>query len=143
MNEGILTATAFLLVTFLFPLSAEAQDDDATVKAVRQRAERFLQAVRDEKWGQVHGYLVIVTHKGQEKSVAKISDSAEDAERRSVAVKYLKGLYEHLKPGEVRSVRLDGGDNTKALIGYMHEDLDGFDMISVDGEWYYTIEVWN
>jgi hypothetical protein len=141
--KQLLTGTAFLFVAFLLPATIAAQEYAESIKAVRQRTEKFLQTIRDEKWDELHRYVVIVTHKGRdEKTVEQVTDSPEDDNSRSIVVSRLKAVYERLKPGQIRSIRLAGIDNSAAFIGYRHGDLDGFDMILFDGEWFYTIEVW-
>ena len=72
--KQLLTGTAFLFVAFLLPTTIAAQEYAETIKAVRQRTEKFLQTIRDEKWDELHRYVVIVTHKGRdEKTVEQVT----------------------------------------------------------------------
>jgi hypothetical protein len=49
-------------------------------------------------------------------------------------------MYEIVRPGRVVSVKIDPSDPTHALVSYTHEDLDGFTMHFVDGDWFYVLD---
>jgi hypothetical protein len=130
----------FVVLFLIFSFSLFAQTSVDETQKVKERAEKFLQIVREEKWDETHKFVVVIVHQDG-KVIRKRMDSAENADeetKKQIAESFRK-LYTAPKPGNIVRVKLNEKDKTVALIEYEHEDLDGFDMVLIDGEWYYTM----
>ncbi len=121
-------------------ISAQSENDETA--NVKKRAETLLQTIRKGKWNELDKFVVIVTEQTDKETGkrTKIFHFVGDIETKEKVISRFKRLYTAPKPGNAAGVRLDEKDKTIAHITYMHEDKDGFDMVLIDGEWYYTIE---
>jgi len=135
--------SGFVAALFLvFSVSLLAQDNTSTIEAVKLRANTMLKVAREKKWDELYKYVVVVTgkHDKATRRRMEISDNATEEEIREKVAGWFKRLYEAPQPYGVVDVRLDDKDKSRALIEYIHEDIDGFYMVFVGGEWYYTLE---
>lgn len=116
-------------------------DKTDETERLRKRTETFLQTIRNEKWDELYKFVVVVRH--QNGSVTRqrmdVVENADEDTKRQIAERFKK-LYTAPKPGKIIRITIDKNNKTIALVEYEHEDLDGFDMILVDGEWYYTVD---
>ena len=122
------------------PVLSASEGDSVAV--IRKRAEAFLEVVRSEEWNKLAPFVIVSTGKGDAMTRQRMG-IPENATPQIVGEKvsdWFRHLYSTIKPGQVISVRIDKQDKNLALVGYRHEDLDGFHMRFVDGEWYYTLE---
>lgn len=120
-----------------------AQTNSDETQKIKLRAENFLQTVREEKWDETYKFVAFIVHKDG-KSIRKRLDAPENFDeeiKKQIAERFRK-LYTAPKPGKTARVTIYGKDKTVALIEYMHEDLDGFNMILVDDQWYYAIDIY-
>jgi len=143
MNNRMCKLVVFAGI-FLIGLSSNisAQAENNETANVKKRAETLLQTIREEKWDELDKFVVIVTEQIDKETGkrTKIFHFVDDIETKGKVIRRFKRLYAALKPGKTAGVRLDEKDQTVAHITYKHEDKDGFDMVLIDGEWYYTIE---
>jgi hypothetical protein len=131
----VLTVTVALLSTLmLFAADTEL--------AARKRAEQILHTLRQRKWKDATPFVIVVTGKRDAltRSRMGIGQNATRAEMDQKVSEWFRHLYDVVQPGTNASVRIDTKDNTLALVTYHHDDLDGFHMRLVDGQWYYTLE---
>jgi hypothetical protein len=108
----------------------------------RERAEEFLAALRAKEWDQAAAYVIATTgqHDARTRERMGIPRGASPPEARAGAAAWLKALYDKgAKVGDLRTVKLDARDADLARATYRHEDLDGFTLRRVGGEWYYTL----
>ncbi len=143
MNNKIsklIICAGILLIGWSSNTLAQFESDETA--NVKKRAEALLQTVREEKWDELDKFVVIATEQIDKETGnrKKTFHFADDIETKEKVKSRFKRLYTAPKPGKTASVRLDEKDKTIARISYMHEDLDGFDMVLISGEWYYTIE---
>ena len=104
--------------------------------AVRARAETLLQLLRAKQWGDAADFVLI--DEATQKWLG-IPEGASHERKRERIARWFEGLYGSLKPGPVRSTRLDPKDPDLAHVSYRHGDLDGFSMRLAEGEWYYVL----
>jgi hypothetical protein len=118
-----------------------AQTNDDETQKVRERAEAFLHTAREKKWDELFKFVVIIKHQNGLviKQRMDVAENADEETKNQIAERF-KNLYTAPKPGKIIGVKLNEKDKMTAQITYKHEDLDGFDMILIDGEWYYTID---
>jgi hypothetical protein len=110
---------------------------------VRDRAEAFLKVLREKQWDKAAPFVIVSTgkHDAETRRRMGIAPDAKPEEVNAKVAAWFKALYEKgAKVGEVQAVKLDAKDNGFALVTYIHEDLDGFNMRQVGGQWYYTLE---
>ncbi len=137
----LIFASVIILSYSAIAQNASAQENQAE-KAARERAEQLLETVRSERWLDVYDFVVIKTGKNDKETRERMgitgSDSLETVKQK--VGQFFKNLYGQLKPGKIKAAKLNDNDKTRVLISYRHEDLDGFYLKLVDGEWYYTLE---
>ncbi len=111
-------------------------------QAARKSAEELVGLWRDGKWAAAAAKVVVFS--GKHDSVTRlrlgISKTATPAEMARQAAAWFENLYGDVRPGRVVAIRIDAKDPDLVLVEYLHEDLDGFSMRRVDGQWYYTLE---
>jgi hypothetical protein len=109
---------------------------------IRLRAESFVETLRSEQWTKAASFVIVSTGKKDAQTRRRMG-IASDANPEAIAQSagdWLKRLYGSVKPGRVISVRLHPQDPNLALVTYKHDDIDGFYLRQVDGEWYYTLD---
>ena len=133
-----------LVGIFLIGLSSNvsAQTENDETANVKKRAEELLQALREEKWNELSKFVVVVTLKKDEVTgkMIEVFQNVDNEEVKEKVIARFKRTYGKLKPGKTAGVRLDEKNKTIAHISYWHEDLDGFRMVLMNGEWYYKLE---
>ena len=115
--------------------------------AVRARAEALLQLLRDEQWESAADFVLVGEATRRHLGIA---EGASPEVRRERVARFYEGIYgkqgpsslpQHRSgPGSVRSVRIDPQDPDLAHVSYRHGGLDGFEMRSAEGDWYYSFE---
>jgi hypothetical protein len=137
--RAILIATAF---PGFGPLETSGAETTSVIQAARRSAEELVGLLRAGKWEAAATNVVIFA--GKHDSVTRqrmgIPKDASQDEMTRKAAAWFRSLYEVVRPGRVRDVRIDSKDQELVLVEYTHEDLDGFSMRCVDGKWYYTLE---
>ena len=147
MNLSAKRASLGLLVfTLVFSGCVAASEDETIdavavseakkIDAVRERAEALLQLLRAERWKDADDFVLVDEATRQRMG---IPEGASRERRRERIAGWFEGLYGVLKPGSVRSVRLDPKDPNHAYVDYRCGDLDQFHMHLAEGEWYYTL----
>lgn len=106
-------------------------------EAALSRAEDLLAALGQGDWSLAAHFVHL-----DENTCARMGISAdatgEEAAPRIGA--WFRTIYGTVRPGSVQSVTIDPGDPTRARVSYRHDDLDGFTMRFVDGDWFYVVE---
>ena len=120
----------------------EVQAQSSAIKAVKLRAEAFLETIRQQKWGELTEYTVIEAGRDDESMRSRLGIHL-DADRATIEKNveiWFRKIYGSILPGPIISLTIDSNDRTKALIQYRHGDLDAFEMHQIDGEWYYYLD---
>ncbi len=129
---------------FLIGLSSNisAQAENNETANVKKRAETLLQTIREEKWDELDKFVVIVAEQIDKETgkSTKIFHFVDNIETKEKVIGRFKEVYSVLKPGKIITVRVSEKDKTTAGVSYKHGDKDGFDMVLIDGERFYTIE---
>lgn len=110
---------------------------------VRERAEALLKVLREQRWEKAAPFVIVVTgqHDAETRRRMGIAPDAKPEEIDARVAAWFQARYEKgAKIGEVRAVKLGAKDEDFALVTYRHEDLDGFSMRHVGGQWYYTLD---
>ena len=120
--------------------SNEVPPASAEVAAqIRNRADGLLSAIRSRQWTKCVSFVAVTKDTETLRRMGLSKDASSDLIEEKVA-SWFKGLYDVVQPGGVSAVRIRKDDENLALIEYKHEDLDGFYMRRIDGEWYYTLD---
>jgi hypothetical protein len=141
-------AVGLLLLTVVFrsPNLAVGDENKVTEQEpsvrLQKRAEALLEVLRARQWGKAVPMVITATGKHDEETRRRLDiPKAATAEVTGAKVgAWFQYMYGKVPPGQVKSVQILGPDQDFALVLYRHEDLDGFNMRLVDGEWYYTLE---
>ena len=104
---------------------------------VRARAASLLQLLAAGDWGMAADFVLLDENTRQRMG---LPHGASEEDLREQLASWFEKLYRNVRPGSVRSVRIDPKDPEFADVSYRAGDLDGFQMRLADGEWYYTLE---
>ena len=133
---------AIAIALLCYDQQASAADTNSAPQALRKRAEEFVALLSNGKWEAAATNTIIFV--GKQDSVTRqrmgISREATRDEMTLKSAAWFKSLYNTVRPGRVEDVRVDPKDPNLMHVTYHHEDLDGFEMRFVDGQWYYTLE---
>lgn len=117
------------------------ESPDSVVTSVPEgpwsRAEELIAALIRGDWTAAARFVYLDANTRARMGIASGAGMAE-AQPRVEA--WFKNLYEVVRPGRVVSVNIDAAKPTHALVSYTHEDLDGFSMLYVNGDWYYVLD---
>ncbi|HMA21553.1 MAG TPA: hypothetical protein VKO87_12170 [Gemmatimonadaceae bacterium] len=103
----------------------------------RSRAEELVAALARGDWSEATRFVYLDKNTRARMGIA---NDAPVNEARPKVVAWFRRLYAAVRPGRVVSVKIDTRVPPRALVSYTHEDLDGFVMRYVNGDWYYVLE---
>jgi hypothetical protein len=118
-------------------LSAAAERQLETREGARSRAEEFVGALRNAEWDRAARFVYLDSNTRTRMGIAS---GADVQEARPKIEAWFKMMYGMVRPGKLVSVKIDPSDPAHALVSYVHEDLDGFTMHFVDGDWFYVLD---
>lgn len=131
------------IVAFLFSShSAFSEPTPAppeTEAKISKRAGELLGAIRSREWTKCVAFVAVRKDTETLRRMGLSKDASSKQIEEKVAA-WFKGLYNVVQPGGVSAVRIRKDDENLVLIEYKHEDIDGFYMRRIDGEWYYTLD---
>ena len=103
----------------------------------KPRAQELLAALARGDWSRAARFVHLDR---TTRSRMGIASGAGRREARPKIEAWFKRMYGVVRPGRLVSVKIDARDSTRALVSYMHEDLDAFPMRYVNGDWYYVVD---
>lgn len=106
-------------------------------EGLQSRAEQLLAVLRSGDWGTAARFVYL---DGNTRARMGIASGAGMEEAIPQIEAWFRALYGTVRPGAVRSVRIDPIDPTRAIVSYRAGDLDAFVMRLVNGDWFYVLE---
>lgn len=110
--------------------------EDPKAVSARARAEALLSTVRQRDWGKAASFVLLDDDTRRQMGIPQNADSRTAQDQ---AGAWFERMYGTVIPGDVHDVEISTQDPNVARVSYFHEDLDGFRMRLVDGEWFYTL----
>jgi hypothetical protein len=133
-------SVVWLLCLVLVARASAAQGEDDLTAPIRERAEALLEILRTNQWEKVAPFVIVSTGRDDTATRRRMeipTDANPEVVQEQVS-RWFKQLYGSVKPGGIINVQLKGTDD--AFIIYRHDDIDGFYMHRVGGEWYYMLD---
>jgi translation initiation factor IF-1 len=134
--EGSLMRHFVSCVLFLVSV-AVASAAGQTQERARSRAENLVAALRNGDWRKAGRFVHLDGNTRSHMGIA--SDEGVKTARPKIEA-WFRMMYGKVRPGQVVSVKIDPSEPKRALVSYTHEDLDGFHMHFVNGDWFYVLE---
>lgn len=137
IDTGTIRAIAFVTLVAIALAGCAPDAEEKNLQVIRERGERFLSLLRAQEWRDATD-MVLLNDDAYNRF--DFPNQRDPAALKIEIAKLFKGAYSNVRPGALVSVTINANDPSLASVTYRHDDLDGFNMILSNGQWYYSFQ---